>query len=109
MCHTHPQIPTPDTETLVGAVWRVQVLPFFQKFGFIIVFTIFCSYLWAVLFFVAACATLGPDGDTGNIATMYASVKRMVTGQKEAKTEEAGVNGNALSLEGVNERALPSH
>jgi len=35
---------------------------------------------------------------------MYASAKRMVTGQKqadtaEARTEEAGVNGNALSVE----------
>jgi multidrug efflux pump subunit AcrB len=67
-----------------------QVLPFFQKFGFIIVFTIFCSYLWATLFFVAACAVCGPEGDTGDIKALYAQARRLLTGHvKDVPAEEA--------------------
>eukprot|EP00164_Ancoracysta_twista_P004580 GFYU01006182.1.p1 GENE.GFYU01006182.1~~GFYU01006182.1.p1 ORF type:complete len:1128 (-),score=371.69 GFYU01006182.1:28-3294(-) len=49
-------------------------ISFFVKFGIFIFFTIFMSLCFALLFFSAVLAAVGPQGDTGNLVVMYKKI-----------------------------------
>ena len=52
--------------TVFSAVFLFgTVLTFFQKFAFIIIFTIGGSWLWSTIFFSSFCMVFGPEGDYG--------------------------------------------
>ena len=68
------------TTFMAGVFLFGAVLPFFQKFGFIIVFTIFSSYLWAMVFFCSACAIAGPQENFGDVAVIWAWAKQSIMG-----------------------------
>ena len=61
---------------MAGVFLFGAVLPFFQEFGFIIVFTILASYLWAMVFFTAACSILGPEHTFGNMDVMFQKARK---------------------------------
>eukprot|EP00238_Polyblepharides_amylifera_P005552 CAMPEP_0196583672 /NCGR_PEP_ID=MMETSP1081-20130531/44292_1 /TAXON_ID=36882 /ORGANISM="Pyramimonas amylifera, Strain CCMP720" /LENGTH=981 /DNA_ID=CAMNT_0041904627 /DNA_START=144 /DNA_END=3086 /DNA_ORIENTATION=- len=58
------------TTFLAGAFLFGAVLPFFNKFGFIVVFTVISSYFWSMLFFSATCAIIGPEDEFGDVLPM---------------------------------------
>mmetsp|Transcript_19464 Transcript_19464/g.26917 ORF Transcript_19464/g.26917 Transcript_19464/m.26917 type:complete len:464 (-) Transcript_19464:102-1493(-) len=58
------------TTFLAGAFLFGAVLPFFNKFGFIVVFTVISSYCWSMFFFTAACAAIGPEDEFGDVMPM---------------------------------------
>jgi predicted RND superfamily exporter protein len=68
------------TTFMAGIFLFGAVLPFFQKYGFILLFTIFSSYLWAVVFFCSACSLLGPQGTVGELAVMWKWAKQSIHG-----------------------------
>eukprot|EP00951_Prasinocladus_malaysianus_P047772 scaffold651888_cov31-Prasinocladus_malaysianus.AAC.1 len=44
---------------------------FFQKFAFLITFTVLMSFLWAVLFLPAVLMVVGPEGDFASWASFF--------------------------------------
>jgi len=68
------------TTFMAGIFLFGAVMPFFQKFGFIIVFTVISSFFWAVIFFTSACAIIGPEGDTGDVFVLYHRAKASLLG-----------------------------
>mmetsp|Transcript_69995 Transcript_69995/g.221775 ORF Transcript_69995/g.221775 Transcript_69995/m.221775 type:complete len:1002 (+) Transcript_69995:1304-4309(+) len=56
------------TTMLSGAILWACTLTFFTKFAFLIVSTIFCSYVWSVMFFTACLFLAGPENGRGDWA-----------------------------------------
>jgi len=62
------------TTIIAGAFLAFCILTFFVKFAFLICWTIFSSYIWAVIFFGALCMTAGPSGKFGDISWLLAKM-----------------------------------
>ena len=59
------------TTIIAGVFLSMCILLFFVKFSFLICWTIFSSYVWAVVFFGALCMTAGPSGNFGDISWVF--------------------------------------
>ncbi|QDZ20569.1 patched-related protein [Chloropicon primus] len=79
--------------TVFSAVFLFgTVLTFFQKFAFIIIFTIGGSWLWSTIFFSTFCMVFGPEGNVGEWLHILGHIKGTETSAKvdaDAKQEEA--------------------
>ena len=77
--------------TISSAVWLFAcILLFFNKFAFLMVWTILMSYVWAVLFFPALVLVAFPGGGIGDLEPAYCAVKRaMGLGGADASSEPA--------------------
>ena len=77
--------------TISSAVWLFAcILLFFNKFAFLMVWTILMSYVWAVLFFPALVLVAFPGGGIGDLEPAYRAVKRaMGLGGADASSEPA--------------------
>jgi predicted RND superfamily exporter protein len=72
--------------TIFSAVFLFgTVLTFFQKFAFIIIFTILGSWLWSTIFFSSYCMLFGPVGTFGEWPHMLGIAKKEPPPPKEAK------------------------
>jgi len=67
------------TTALSGIPLMFSVFIFFYKMGLLIFFICIFALSWSLLFFMAFLAFLGPEGDTGNIQSLF--------GCKQSQTE----------------------
>ena len=75
--------------TIFSAVFLFgTVLTFFQKFAFIIVFTIGASWVWSTCFFASFCMIFGPEGSAGE----WTTILRIKTLKGNGKVGLAGVD-----------------
>merc|ERR1719285_128302 len=76
------------TTALSGIPLMFSVFIFFYKMGLLIFFICIFALSWSLLFFMAFLAFLGPEGDTGNIQSLFGckqSKTKRVTFDSEAK------------------------
>merc|ERR1712205_108353 len=71
---TRIALTTMGISVTAGAILAFCILTFFVKFAFLICWTIFSSYIWAVIFFGALCMTAGPSGKFGDISWLLAKM-----------------------------------
>ncbi|KAK3277018.1 hypothetical protein CYMTET_14951 [Cymbomonas tetramitiformis] len=62
------------TTLMSGSFLFGAVMSFFNKFGFIICFTIFSSFAWSMFFFPVVCALWGPEDHTGDVAPLISKL-----------------------------------
>ena len=75
--------------TVFSAVFLFgTVLTFFQKFAFIIIFTIGGSWLWSTVFFSSFCMVFGPEGDFGEWLYILGQRKAEENGKEAAEVAE---------------------
>ena len=65
------------TTILSGLFLWGTVMIFFQKFAFLITFTVSVSFLWAVVFLPAALLIIGPEGNFGNLTAIFSCGKKV--------------------------------
>lgn len=82
--------------TIFSAVFLFgTILTFFQKFAFIIIFTIGGSWLWSTVFFSSFCMVFGPQGNFGEWRHMIDAVLRSEEkGAQEKEVEMEEGNGH---------------
>lgn len=67
--------------TTSSAVWLFAcILLFFQKFAFLMCWTIFMSFCWSILFFPALVLVAMPEGNFGDLTPVFEKLKKLCGG-----------------------------